>query len=291
MEEFNDYVQKKTLAGNMKHVRRVMLEVLADNVSPTRIPTNLVKAVTLLMVQQGVKGNIIEEKVDSMAQMEMNFEYFADKYKWFLVWYGIIFFLVGVMAGYKLRVIYSQIEEFVAWMERRTMAALREADEWLFRRPTQRGGMSEEDNNIMMEAMRERHENDTSSSERSSRHHYIDDWDPFSGTMREYRILEKDEDAFSHETYFKYDVVTHGYRRCYKGSHEGSSSSRDMDIDHEGGESEAGQPSSSADPARHSAEPEEEEVLHLPPMSEEFETVDTCLQYLPRKEVERIQKI
>ena len=89
----------------------------------------------------------------------------------------------------------------------------------------------------------------SSSSECPSHHHYIDDWDPFPGTTREYRILERDEDAFTNETFFKYDVVTHGYRRCYKGStHESLTCSRDMDVDGEGGESEAGLPSSSAEP-------------------------------------------
>ena len=84
MEEFNGYVQKKALASNMKHVRRTMVE------GPTKIPTNFVRAVTLLMVQQGLSGNIIEENVADMVHVERDFGYFVNKYKWFLAMVGIM---------------------------------------------------------------------------------------------------------------------------------------------------------------------------------------------------------
>ena len=194
-DEFNEYVEKKNLASNMKHVRRAMMEALVSGISRPRIPTNFVKAVTLLMLQQGVNG---ENFADDMAEMEMSFEYFVYRYRWFLVFYGIIFFMVGMLAGQRLRGVFVQIEEYRAWMEERMMTALREADVMLFQRPVwmqpERRDMSEADQQMIMNAMRERHQDDSShESSEPSRHNYIDDWDPFSGQMREFRILERDK--------------------------------------------------------------------------------------------------
>ena len=45
--------------------------------------------------------------------------------------------------------------------------------------------------------------------------HIITDWDPMTGTLADYRVLEREEDAFSGEEYFMGNPVS-GYHRYYK---------------------------------------------------------------------------
>ena len=163
-DEFNAYMQKKYMGQNMKTVRRVVLNVLANGMEeiPTQVSKPLVKAMTLLALQPVANGARTEEF--NYQLMVKNFEYseLFMEFPWFMLGYALTFFLVGMVAGYFFKnAIYKyQLSEVVKWASEQVTFNMRTIE-------------------------------------------YVDDWDPERHEFRQFRVLRSVDDAESGEEYFR----------------------------------------------------------------------------------------
>eukprot|EP00913_Durusdinium_trenchii_P016912 g15900.t1 len=266
-DTFHQELEKKMLAKQMKEVKKQMIQTVVEEKSSwgLKIPTALVRAVTLLLLQQKVGGEQVEEVADGKAPEET--------YSWWcmikmVTIYSIFVFLYGVYCGYRYRVKWSvYLRTFLRFLrQEETMEFQRQQDEFaeigmimrarlaanrgewnLVRRgrnlpaPLQRPEGEVPENERPEEEMttsveRSRPEEpspvaeDADESEpdeemsdgggetelqQRTAGHIITDWDPMTGTLADYRVLQAEDEAFSGEEYFMGNPVS-GYHRYYK---------------------------------------------------------------------------
>eukprot|EP00913_Durusdinium_trenchii_P013595 g12765.t1 len=105
-DTFHQELEKKMLAKQMKEVKKQMIQTVVEEKSSwgIKIPTALVRAVTLLLLQQKVGGERIEEAADNKMPEEPYSWWFIIK---LLTIYTIFVFLYGVYCGYRYRVKWS----------------------------------------------------------------------------------------------------------------------------------------------------------------------------------------
>lgn len=102
-ETFSQELEKKMLAKQMKEVKKQMIQTVVEEKSNwgLKIPTNVVRAVTLLLLQHGARGEPIEEVADEKVPTEPYTWWFVIKA---LSVYTIFVFLCGMYVGYRYRV-------------------------------------------------------------------------------------------------------------------------------------------------------------------------------------------
>ena len=103
-DSFNEVVSKKLMARRMKAVKGEMIKSLMEEANGTqvKVPTNMVRAVTLLLLQPGVLGRIGNNET---TEEEMKVDYVS--HLWYLQWfciYSVFIFILGMYVGYKYRI-------------------------------------------------------------------------------------------------------------------------------------------------------------------------------------------
>ena len=99
--QFDDQMQRKMLGSNMKVVRRIMLETLSNGTSDfkPKLATPLVKALTLLALQPMAKG-MRPDDLDAQAIVAKGYlDFFMENYE-FMIVYVVFFFFAGIMVGF-----------------------------------------------------------------------------------------------------------------------------------------------------------------------------------------------
>ena len=210
-EEYENFWAKKAMASDMKEVRRVMLRTLADGTSwRPRISTKMVKAITILGLQPGVQGFQVSDIQDVITVAVVNsYEVSFFKVTMFLV-YTMVVFMVGMWFGYLHWVHVRRVRRRVIEMQENApaldfvrspvMAVLaritgRQAAPTDFAEPNPEPPEQEKQNTIY-------------------------DWDLFAGEMRDFRILQREEDAMCGEEWFEYCHSDTSYHRRYKKTSE-----------------------------------------------------------------------
>ena len=101
-DEFNIYMQKKYMGQSMKTVRQVVLSTLANGMDeiPNQISKSLVKAMTLLALQPVASGARADELNYSIMVKHCGYIELFLEIPYFMLGYALVFFLVGMVAGY-----------------------------------------------------------------------------------------------------------------------------------------------------------------------------------------------
>ena len=114
-------MQKKCMGQSMKTVRQVVLSTLANGMHefPNQISKPLVKAMTLLALQPVASGARVDELNYSILVKNFGYiELFLEiPSQYFMLGYALLFFLVGIVAGYFVKnAIYKiQLKQVVEW--------------------------------------------------------------------------------------------------------------------------------------------------------------------------------
>ena len=96
-ETFNQELEKKMLAKKMKEVKKeiVQMVVLDHGSSGAKIPTNVVRALTLLLLQQGVVG-------EGLHCRQKGGEWWTGWMIFKIAWvYTLFVFAFGIYLGYR----------------------------------------------------------------------------------------------------------------------------------------------------------------------------------------------
>ena len=134
-DSFNEVVSKKLMARRMKAVKGEMIKSLMDESSgaKVKVPTNMVRAVTLLLLQPGLLGMVGNNET---TEEEMKVDYIS--HLWYLQWfcvYSMFIFILGMYVGYKYRIRLSILVRTAVRFFRQeiTMEMQRQNDERMFR--------------------------------------------------------------------------------------------------------------------------------------------------------------
>jgi hypothetical protein len=104
-DEFNAYLQKKAIVKTMKSVRQMMLASLSSGMDelPIQLSKPMVKAATIMALQPLV-GASRADGIDYtvMVQHFELVEIFME-FPWFMLFYGLIFLVIGIFMGYYLK--------------------------------------------------------------------------------------------------------------------------------------------------------------------------------------------
>ena len=130
-DTFHQELEKKMLAKQMKEVKKQMIQTVVEEKSSwgIKIPTALVRAVTLLLLQQKVGGERIDDAADSKMPEEPYSWWFIIK---LVTIYTIFVFLYGVYCGYRYRVKWSvYLRTLLRFLrQKETMEFQRQQDEF-----------------------------------------------------------------------------------------------------------------------------------------------------------------
>ena len=162
--EFAEELRRRTMAKNMKAVKRVMLNTLMDSPEGGSLPisTNFVKLVTWMAMQPVVAGFEIQNAEVKLIEARSTYYEVFNVYPLFLVAYAVLFVFIGFVAGYYFnKFVYNErVRRIIEWARREIQR--------LHRRPL-----------------------------------VVDDWDPINQELRQYRIHERPQDADSGEEYLR----------------------------------------------------------------------------------------
>ena len=130
-ETFSQELEKKMLAKQMKEVKKQMIQTVVEEKSSwgLKIPTSVVRAVTLLLLQHSAGGEPVTEVTDEKVPAEAYTWWFVIKA---LVVYTTFVFLYGVYVGYRYRVKLSvYLRTFLRFLrQEETMEFQRQQDEF-----------------------------------------------------------------------------------------------------------------------------------------------------------------
>ena len=288
--EFENYLQKKFLGENMKAVRQIMLNTIVEgteNFQP-RISTSMVKAMTLLALQPGVRAEEVNGSYFTQYVITTSdwLEYVGNYFVYF-VFFGVAIFMVGMVAGYKLKPFLDIVfYMFRKWRrDERILAETRR--DW--ERAEVRGQWGRETGRARRRLERrdssEPRVDEPRSEEELPNGRMITDWSPTRGELRDYRILENEEQAVFGETWFQYDRENNTYIRRYKS---------DPWIDSESEESQHGNgDAAGGDAAVASTDAADEVVANYnnePPHNGQWDDIDLCMEWMKEPERRRARR-
>ena len=254
-DAFNKEVEKRVLAKKMKEVKNEMVQAvfIIDGSYGTKIPTNLVRAVTLLLLHREVR----REEVSVVRELPSGWAIFQ-----ILTLYTMVVFAFGVYIGYRYRMKISicfrtccrflrqevtmefqreqDLRDQVEMIMQASMAAgigewhpdPRIYDPLLPRSSGDEGeGVNEAnpETRVWDDPNAEEPEESEPEAEQSQEENrertwnfewtgsWLTDWNPELGRLQEYRILEHSDDAESGEEYFMSNPLG-GYQRRYRPS-------------------------------------------------------------------------
>ena len=234
-EAYELYLHKKALEQDLKQVRRIMLKNLSGNGS-SLMNSNLGAALAVLAIRP-VNGN---ETLDEVTVKVIGY---ADALQqvWCLILALMAFcFVLGLLVG----VFHGQVR---AWLQRKVRHWWRELMDW-WQLNVRREPLVAGDRRNTHEQSDGVYGDLAGGLDRFSRlgramegTGSIVDWDPISGEVRNFRILQNESDAESDETYFQYNRDDNSYaRKARPNRHE----RREMeahamrDVDHDFDENE-----------------------------------------------------
>ena len=100
----NEVASKKVMAQRMKMVKNEMIRSLVNEEHDykIKIPTNMVRAVTLLLLQPGVLG-LQDDNYTRSHEKELGLGDYLWCFQWFFL-YTMAVFICGMIVGYKYRI-------------------------------------------------------------------------------------------------------------------------------------------------------------------------------------------
>ena len=100
--EFHEEIRRRSMAKNMKEVRRAMLNTLVDGSTSGSIPlsNNLVKVVTLLAMQPSASGMHVDEVAFHVVEAKCACRGFFAYKPIFLAVHAVFPFIIGFAAGF-----------------------------------------------------------------------------------------------------------------------------------------------------------------------------------------------
>ena len=132
---FNEIVSKKVMAQRMKVVKKEMVRSLVadEHDYKIKIPTNMVRAVTLLLLQPGVLG-LHDGNYTQSREKELGFGDYLWSFQWFFLCTMAVF-ICGMIVGYKYCIRLSILVRTALRFFRQeiTMELQRQQDERMFR--------------------------------------------------------------------------------------------------------------------------------------------------------------
>ena len=325
-ETFSRELEKRMLAKKMKEVKKEMVQmvVLDHGSSGAKIPTNVVRAVTLLLLQQGVVGEGLQTKEGEWWTGWMIFKIACV--------YTLFVFAFGIYLGYRFRMKISiffrtcsrflrqettmefqreqDLQNEVGMIMRASMAAgigewhpdpaprsyepllpresAEEGAEELGHEATPETRMWPEDGESEPEAEGEDqigNGNNPFGGEITCVGSWVTDWNPELGRLQEYRLLASSDDAESGEEYFISNPLG-GYQRRYRPSTSERDEASPMEVDID---EQLAQSAQRADArARELAEMPYDEI---PPVDADWWDYETLIAWLKPEEKPRPRKL
>ena len=284
-EEYDLYWQKKSLAANMKEVRKVMLKTLTDGteVWKPKIPTSMVKAITLLALQPTVYGQMLGEIEEKVAIYTYWLVCIFEYQKTLLFVYTVVIFSAGIFVGLKY---WRQCRRVYRWL--RDFYYNNPVIE--FARPNERytniwhGDVPVTPATIPLP--REENESEPDFD-------WFEDWDPVQSCWREFRILRNESDAESGEDYYQYDTQTQTHVRYYKETTLERNERREVEEDMERRERNAKREREAGDGhvRNEEADATSSSSVPRPGLGLDWSKFETCYAYLPEAEARRCRRL
>ena len=327
-DAFNKEVERKVLAKKMKEVKNEMVQAVFtdDSSHDTKIPTNLVRAVTLMLLHREVRG----EEASAARELPSGWTLFQ-----IVAVYTMAVFAFGVYIGYRYRMKISicfrtccrflrqevtmefqreqDLRDQVGMIMRASMAA--GIGEWhpdpeprvyepLLPQASRDEGEEADEANPETRMFDDPDGDGEADSEPEAENQpnwrnasnwtiewtgsWLTDWNPELGRLQEYRILEHSDDAESGEEYFMSNPLG-GYQRRYRPSQSERDEASPMEIDETEIDEQLRRSAERADERARGvwADPPGE----MPPVDEDWWDYETLIRWLKPDEQPRARRL
>ena len=228
-QEFERFLERKAVSESLKHVRKVVLKDLLNGTLGRNGGGASVLA-TLAMLNLPRASGESAEQAQIDYEMHGMRETFATEFWWllFFTYTGVMVafgFLLREHGRYMVNKLYNMLEMakyYFMYYVRGEIILVRD--------------FHQED--LMAEEFRGMREQELAGNPLQPN---IVDYDPFHGRVRRIRILDREEDADSNESYFERQDVTNRYVKRVKGAQRSESETTQpqaMEVDEDGEEEE-----------------------------------------------------